>query len=69
MEHPAYNIWNFVQNASFKGIDTFTLFDHFYIDMINKAEEAYQNLNGGFCIEDVGADTDGYIDFDMKIAY
>ena len=54
------------KNANYKGFDTFTLFDPFYAEMINKAEKTYHNLNGVFCIKDVGADTDGYIDFEMN---
>lgn len=54
------------ENANYKGFDTFTLLDSFYADMINRVETAYHNLNGVFCIRDDGADTDGYIDFNMK---
>lgn len=54
------------ENASFKGYDTFTLFDHFYSDIVNEIECTYTSLNGSFRICDVGADTDGYIEFIMK---
>ncbi len=54
------------ESASYKGCDTFTLFDHFYSDIISAIEKTYRTLNGDFRIYDVGADTDGYIDFQMK---
>lgn len=53
------------ENANFKGFDIFTLFDHFYIDVLNAAQEMHYNLNGSFCIKDSGADTDSHIDFTM----
>ena len=54
------------ENTSFKGYDTFTLFDHFYSNIVNEIESTYTSLNGSFRIYDVGADTDGYIEFIMK---
>lgn len=54
------------ENANFKGFDIFTLFDHFYSDIVNDMKSAYTSLNGSFRIYDVGADTDGYIEFIMK---
>ena len=54
------------ENANFKGCDTFTLFDHFYSNIVNEIENTYTLLNGSFRIYDVGADTDGYIEFVMK---
>jgi len=54
------------ENADFKGYDTFTLFDHFYFNIINDIKTAYASLNGSFRIYDTGADTDGYIEFVMK---
>ena len=54
------------ENMNFKGCDTFTLFDHFYSNIVNEIESTYTLLNGSFRIYDVGADTDGYIEFIMK---
>ena len=54
------------ENMSFKGCDTFTLFDHFYSSIVNEMKNTYISLNGSFRIYDVGADTDGYIEFVMK---
>ncbi|MBR3869458.1 MAG: hypothetical protein IKM66_09105 [Clostridia bacterium] len=54
------------ENADFKGYDTFTLFDHFYFNIVNEIKTAYDSLNGSFRIYDIGADTDGYIEFVMK---
>ena len=54
------------ENASFKGYDTFTLFDRFYNNILNKMKNTYESLNGAFRIYDIGADTDGYIEFVMK---
>ena len=54
------------ENMNFKGCDTFTLFDHFYSNIVNEIESTYTSLNGSFRIYDVGADTDGYIEFVMK---
>ena len=54
------------ENMSFKGCDTFTLFDHFYSSIVNEMKNPYISLNGSFRIYDVGADTDAYIEFVMK---
>ena len=54
------------ENFCFKGYETFTLFDKFYTDTIEKIETVRHSLNGAFRICDVGADTDGYIDFEMN---
>ena len=54
------------ENFRFKGYETFTLFDKFYTDTIEKMGTIHHSLNGAFRICDVGADTDGYIDFEMK---
>ena len=54
------------ENMNIKGCDTFTLFDHFYSNIVNEIENTYTSLNGSFRIYDVGADTDGYIEFVMK---
>ncbi|MBE6903223.1 MAG: hypothetical protein E7480_01285 [Ruminococcaceae bacterium] len=53
------------ENAYYKGYDIFTLFDLFYSETIKKIEKTYRSLNGTFRIKDDGADTDGYIDFEM----
>ena len=54
------------ENRNYKGCDTFTLFDHFYVSKISEIEKVYRSMNGSFHIDDIGADTDGYIDFTMK---
>lgn len=54
------------ENAGFKGVDTFTLFDHWYTNVLNEMKSAYDSLNGVFRIYDCGADTDGYVEFVMK---
>ena len=54
------------ENFRFKGYETFTLFDKFYTDTIEKMGTVHHSLNGAFRICDVGADTDGYIDFEMN---
>lgn len=54
------------ENRNYKGRDTFTLFDNFYVSKIREMEKAYFAANGSFRIDDIGADTDGYIDFTMK---
>ena len=54
------------EDENYKGCDTFTLFDHFYSDIVNAIEKTCRTLNGAFRIADFGADTDGYIDFEMK---
>ena len=52
--------------AEYKGCDTFTLFDRFYINILSEMKATYNSLNGAFRIYDVGADTDGYMEFVMK---
>ena len=54
------------ENATFKGYDSFTLFDHFYNNILNGMKNTYESLNGNFRIYDIGADTDGYIEFVVK---
>lgn len=54
------------ENTNFKGYDTFTLFDHFYNTILNGMKNTYESLNGTFRICDIGADTDGYIEFVVK---
>ena len=54
------------ENFRFKGYETFTLLDKFYMDTIEKMGTIHHSLNGAFRICDVGADTDGYIDFEMN---
>ena len=54
------------ENATFKGYDTFTLFDRFYNNILNGMKNTYESLNGNFRICDIGADTDGYIEFVAK---
>lgn len=53
------------ESERFKGYDIFTLFDCLYADVLKKAQEMICNLNGSFFTRDSGADTDGYISFNM----
>lgn len=53
------------ENTNFKGMDIFTLFDNLYIDTVNTIENILHSQNGSFRIFDMGADTDGYLDFEM----
>lgn len=54
------------ENATFKGYDTFTLFDRFYNNILNELKSTHDSLNGTIRICDIGADTDGYIEFVVK---
>ena len=54
------------ENATFKGYDTFTLFDRFYNNILNELKSTYDSLNGTIRIFDIGADTDGNIEFVVK---
>ena len=54
------------ENAHYKGCDSFSLFDHFYIDILEAMKNTYRDLNGSFRLFDIGGDTDGYVDFEMK---
>ncbi|MGM9601053.1 MAG: hypothetical protein ACI3W5_05660 [Faecousia sp.] len=54
------------ENSNYRGCDTFSLFDHFYVEKVYEIKKAHCCLNGKFRIDDAGADTDGYIDFEMK---
>lgn len=63
---PCITFGVYYENSRFKGYDVFTLFDNFYIDTIGKIETVYRSLNGSFRIKDIGADSDGYIDFELN---
>ena len=63
---PCITFGVYYENSRFKGYDVFTLFDNFYINTIGKIETVYRSLNGSFRIEDIGADSDGYIDFELN---
>jgi hypothetical protein len=54
------------ENKKYKGCDSFTLFDHFYDEFLDAMKNIYRELNGSFRLDDNGADTDGYVDFEMK---
>ena len=54
------------ENATFKGYDTFTLFDRFYNNILNELKSTYDSLNGTIRICGIGADTDGNIEFVVK---
>ena len=63
---PCITFGVFYENANFKGYDTFTLFDHFYNNILNGIKNTYDSLDGTFRICDIGANTDGYIEFVVK---
>ena len=63
---PCITFGIYYENANFKGCDTFTIFDSFYSNTVHAIENLYASLDGSFRIYDVGADTDGYIEFVMK---
>lgn len=54
------------ESTIYKGYDVFTLFDHFYSDIVSAIEKTYRTLDGTFRVDDAGADTDGYISFEMQ---
>ena len=63
---PCITIGLSYENKNYKGCDTFTLFDHFYLEVLDAMKQTYRNLNGEFRLDDIGADTDGYVDFNLK---
>ena len=63
---PCITFGVYYENSQFKGYDVFTLFDNFYIDTIGKIETVYRSSNGSFRIKDIGADSDGYMDFELN---
>ena len=69
--HPCITFGVSYENENFKGYDAFTLFDQHYINMLSEIKNTYASLNGVFRIYDIGADTDGYIEFVLEngIAY
>lgn len=54
------------ENSNFKGFDRFTLFDKWYIDFLNGLHDAVQYADGYLRLNDVGTDTDGYVDFTVS---
>ena len=54
------------ENRHFRGYDYFTFFDQGYIDLIKTIQETYRTMNGLFRLYDMGADTDGFIEFNCK---
>ena len=63
---PCITVGVIYESERFKGYDEFTFFDHFYIDLLRKISDTYNCLNGKFRLYDMGANTDGYIDFEMS---
>lgn len=63
---PCITFGVFYESEKYKGCDSFTLFDSLYIELINTIDKTYCCLNGAFRLFDMGADTDGYIDFEMS---
>lgn len=53
------------ENKNYKGCDIFTVFDRYYAALVDSMERTQSSLRGGFRIEDKGANTDGYVDFEM----
>ena len=64
--HPCITFGISYENKNFKGYDTFTLFDQCYINILNEIKNTYDSLTGAFRIHDMGADTDGYIEFAVQ---
>ncbi len=64
--HPFITFGISYENTNFKGYDTFTLYDRFYNNILNEMKNTYESLHGDFRIYDIGADTDGYIEFVVK---
>ncbi len=62
---PCITIGFSYENETYKGCDIFAFFDHFYVELIDAIKETSRCLNGSFRLYDMGADTDGYIDFEM----
>lgn len=56
----------FYENSQFKGYDRFTLFDKWYADFLKELQDVIQSLDGTIRLNDVGSDTDGYIDFTVS---
>lgn len=54
------------ENKQFRGCDVFTLFDQFYMDALETMKTIHRSLNGSIRLYDIGADSDGYVDFEMK---
>jgi len=65
-DKPCITVGFAYENAHYKGCDSFSLFDHFYIDILEAMKNTYRDLNGSFRLFDIGGDTDGYVDFEMK---
>ena len=64
--HPCITFGISYENKNFKGYDTFTLFDQCYINILKEIKNSYDSLTGAFRIHDMGADTDGYIEFTVQ---
>ncbi len=63
---PCITIGVSYENETYKGCDIFTFFDYFYIKLLDDIKETSRCLNGSFRLYDMGADTDGYIDFEIN---
>ena len=63
---PCITIGLSYENKKYKGSDTFTVFDHFYLEFLDTMKKAYLSLNGKFRLYDLGTDTDGYVDFTIN---
>ena len=64
--HPCITFGISYENKNFKGYDTFTLFDQCYINILKEIKNSYDSLTGAFRIHDMGADTEGYIEFTVQ---
>ncbi len=63
---PCITIGISYENPKFKGCDTFTFFDRFYVELLDAIHETYCRLNGEFRLYDMSAETDGYMNFKMN---
>ena len=63
---PCITIGLSYENEAYKGCDIFTFFDHYYVELLDTIKAVSCSLNGTFRLYDMGADTDGYVDFEMN---
>ena len=63
---PCITIGLSYENESYKGCDIFTFFDRNCVELLDTIKDVFYSLNGSFRLYDMGADTDGYVDFEMS---
>ncbi|MBR5244810.1 MAG: hypothetical protein IKW07_02140 [Clostridia bacterium] len=54
------------ENENYKGCEIFTFFDKPYMNLLDHVKKVDRDLEGSFRFYDMGADTDGFIDFTLK---